>query len=128
MMLGSSPVRTAWLRRFSCIRHSRCGLVLMTIHGSVDVPHLSMIDVPHLHFRWRKCCIVGGVGSFKPGRPDARPGAGDLCRSCWWDRATMDPSRADGSMALSAKTALITGITGQDGAHLARLLLEKGYT
>ena len=26
------------------------------------------------------------------------------------------------------KTALITGITGQDGAHLARLLLDKGYT
>ena len=26
------------------------------------------------------------------------------------------------------KTALITGITGQDGAHLARLLLGKGYT
>ena len=25
------------------------------------------------------------------------------------------------------KTALITGITGQDGAHLARLLLAKGY-
>src|SRR4030067_1406252 len=24
-------------------------------------------------------------------------------------------------------TALITGITGQDGAYLARLLLEKGY-
>jgi len=23
--------------------------------------------------------------------------------------------------------ALITGITGQDGAYLARLLLEKGY-
>jgi GDPmannose 4,6-dehydratase len=31
-------------------------------------------------------------------------------------------------MALASKTALITGITGQDGAHLARLLLEKGYT
>jgi GDPmannose 4,6-dehydratase len=29
---------------------------------------------------------------------------------------------------LASKTALITGITGQDGAHLARLLLEKGYT
>ena len=27
-----------------------------------------------------------------------------------------------------ARTALITGITGQDGAHLARLLLKKGYT
>jgi GDPmannose 4,6-dehydratase len=26
------------------------------------------------------------------------------------------------------KTALITGITGQDGAYLAKLLLEKGYT
>src|SRR5512143_1169586 len=26
-----------------------------------------------------------------------------------------------------AKSALITGITGQDGAYLAKLLLEKGY-
>ena len=26
------------------------------------------------------------------------------------------------------KVALITGVTGQDGAHLARLLLQKGYT
>jgi GDPmannose 4,6-dehydratase len=26
------------------------------------------------------------------------------------------------------KTALITGVTGQDGAYLAKLLLEKGYT
>ena len=25
------------------------------------------------------------------------------------------------------KRALITGVTGQDGAYLARLLLEKGY-
>jgi GDPmannose 4,6-dehydratase len=29
---------------------------------------------------------------------------------------------------LSRPTALITGVTGQDGAHLARLLLDKGYT
>ncbi len=27
----------------------------------------------------------------------------------------------------TAKTALITGVTGQDGAYLARLLLDKGY-
>ena len=27
-----------------------------------------------------------------------------------------------------SKTALITGITGQDGAYLAELLLNKGYT
>lgn len=26
-----------------------------------------------------------------------------------------------------SKTALITGVTGQDGAYLAELLLEKGY-
>ena len=30
-------------------------------------------------------------------------------------------------MNLGSKTALITGITGQDGAYLAQLLLEKGY-
>lgn len=28
----------------------------------------------------------------------------------------------------SGKVALVTGATGQDGAYLARLLLEKGYT
>lgn len=28
---------------------------------------------------------------------------------------------------MSEKTALITGVTGQDGAYLSRLLLEKGY-
>ena len=27
----------------------------------------------------------------------------------------------------SQKTAIITGISGQDGAYLAQLLLEKGY-
>ena len=26
------------------------------------------------------------------------------------------------------KTTIITGITGQDGAYLAQLLLDKGYT
>jgi GDPmannose 4,6-dehydratase len=31
-------------------------------------------------------------------------------------------------MADNKKTALITGITGQDGSYLAELLLEKGYT
>ncbi|MGW1497788.1 GDP-mannose 4,6-dehydratase [Streptomyces mirabilis] len=29
---------------------------------------------------------------------------------------------------MTVKTALITGITGQDGSYLAELLLEKGYT
>ena len=31
-------------------------------------------------------------------------------------------------MTQNKKVALITGVTGQDGAYLARLLLEKGYT
>lgn len=29
--------------------------------------------------------------------------------------------------AAEQKTALITGVTGQDGSYLAELLLEKGY-
>ena len=28
---------------------------------------------------------------------------------------------------MSGKKALICGVTGQDGAYLSRLLLEKGY-
>ncbi len=28
---------------------------------------------------------------------------------------------------MSRKSALITGVTGQDGAYLSRLLLDKGY-
>ena len=28
---------------------------------------------------------------------------------------------------MSAKRALITGVTGQDGSYLSRFLLEKGY-
>ena len=28
---------------------------------------------------------------------------------------------------MSKKTALITGITGQDGAYLAEYLIKKGY-
>src|SRR5690606_19038281 len=36
-------------------------------------------------------------------------------------------SRAGRCMPMTRKTALITGITGQDGAYLAELLLAKGY-
>ena len=28
---------------------------------------------------------------------------------------------------MSKKTALVTGVTGQDGSYLAELLLSKGY-
>eukprot|EP00126_Sphaerothecum_destruens_P003596 Sdes_comp17359_c0_seq2m6565 len=33
-----------------------------------------------------------------------------------------------GRLSLDAPVALITGITGQDGAYLTELLLNKGYT
>lgn len=32
-----------------------------------------------------------------------------------------------GPIEMTNKTALITGITGQGGAYLAELLIEKGY-
>ena len=32
------------------------------------------------------------------------------------------------NMTTPQKTALITGVTGQDGSYLAEFLLEKGYT
>lgn len=39
----------------------------------------------------------------------------------------MTGNQVEQSDGKAARTALITGITGQDGAYLARLLLEKGY-
>src|SRR3954452_18300062 len=39
----------------------------------------------------------------------------------------MAPTDADSGASLMSKTALITGVTGQDGSYLAELLLSKGY-
>ncbi len=50
-----------------------------------------------------------------------------------WERALRIKSRTSchsgrqGSPSVQNKVALITGVTGQDGAYLARLLLGKGY-
>ncbi len=59
------------------------------------------------------------------------------CRDEPTDRADGDASagvsaafvtaRAGGLPAMTPKVALITGVTGQDGAYLAQLLLAKGY-
>ena len=49
--------------------------------------------------------------------------------SLWLDVQILlrtDPGRPGGPMT-AVKTALITGITGQDGSYLAELLLDKGY-
>ena len=40
----------------------------------------------------------------------------------------LSPIDASCLVEMSIKTALITGITGQDGSYLAELLLTKGYT
>src|SRR5690348_1102281 len=37
------------------------------------------------------------------------------------------PAHSAAARSFMTKTALITGITGQDGSHLAELLLDKGY-
>src|SRR5207253_8808300 len=37
------------------------------------------------------------------------------------------PDRNPGRQGVPTPTALITGVTGQDGSHLAELLLTKGY-
>jgi GDPmannose 4,6-dehydratase len=47
------------------------------------------------------------------------------CRG-WRRRAKPGQSRRKGRV-LGRKTALITGITGQDGSYLAEMLLEEGY-
>ncbi len=48
-------------------------------------------------------------------------------RSAAGGRMVSAPSTDCGSTKVTAKTALITGITGQDGAYLAEFLLAKGY-
>ena len=35
--------------------------------------------------------------------------------------------KIDRKKAMNQKVALITGITGQDGSHLAEFLIDKGY-
>src|SRR5260370_42137056 len=42
-------------------------------------------------------------------------------------KAVAEALRARPRIVMAAKTALITGITGQDGSYLAEWLLEKGY-
>src|SRR5579863_4714315 len=46
-----------------------------------------------------------------------------------WDELRKRESFSQASVSMSGvgKIALITGITGQDGAYLAELLLHKGY-
>ncbi len=51
--------------------------------------------------------------------PDASPRVGD--------DGGERPGRADKSLLMTRPVALITGVTGQDGAYLAELLLGKGY-
>lgn len=42
--------------------------------------------------------------------------------------ASVAHASASASVSAAGKTALVTGVTGQDGAYLAQCLLDKGYT
>lgn len=59
---------------------------------------------------------------------EGRPAGGAHVRDRG-DHSTNPPREGQSreSISMQNKTALITGVTGQDGAYLARLLLEKGY-
>jgi GDPmannose 4,6-dehydratase len=43
------------------------------------------------------------------------------------DFIVLNDEKVPPKIAINRKVALITGVTGQDGAHLARLLIDKGY-
>jgi len=57
--------------------------------------------------------VYNQVRAQKGGRPCSHPKATPIGRE---------------GISLSSKTALITGITGQDGAYLAELLINEGYS
>lgn len=42
--------------------------------------------------------------------------------------ASQPSTHAANGSPTQGRTALVTGITGQDGSYLAELLLDKGYT
>src|SRR5262245_24565108 len=87
----------------------------------------------------------GGRSGSRPCSPTRRPGAFGRSRptpvpfATWPERPAGDAhvrrmpgmvevsfSQAEGT-GMSSKTALVTGITGQDGSYLAELLLGQGY-
>lgn len=55
--------------------------------------------------------------------PDANALTGVICRM----RRCLGKAELNKGNVMSIKKAIVTGITGQDGAYLAELLLEKGY-
>ena len=57
------------------------------------------------------------VGSFDVSR----------IRACFATIGSTESGRASARLPAMRQTALITGITGQDGSYLAELLLDKGY-
>jgi GDP-D-mannose dehydratase len=51
----------------------------------------------------------------------------DVLISSGISRSTAKPAKTSGGDETLLKKALVTGITGQDGAYLAEFLLAKGY-
>jgi GDPmannose 4,6-dehydratase len=65
---------------------------------------------------------ISGAGNLTPFPLASLPDSGE---AVFW---VIFIAKTDQRHAHMSKTALVTGITGQDGAYLAELLLKKGYT
>src|ERR1700730_3562012 len=70
------------------------------------------------------------TGSFMRGSPTRKSWPRRIS-GCWLvcggNREAKRSKRDGASESKQMKAALITGITGQDGAYLARFLMAKGY-
>src|SRR5215469_5051386 len=71
-------------------------------------------------------CRPWSVGAHGRGRPAPRAGELFVEPSGRANRLLLKTAQSKGRH-MSSKVALITGITGQDGAYLADLLLTRGY-
>lgn len=88
--------------------------------------HISVTAV--LRCRARLLQHIAGDAVLRGWRRAALGAAGERCYALPRERASAKIFLNTGSgMVTIPKTALITGVNGQDGAYLAKLLLEKGY-
>lgn len=73
---------------------------------------------PHKKRSCRRCVEICRCAVLVPVRRNAKKIVGQFAATIRSHKDTRVPMK---------RTALITGITGQDGSYLAELLLEKGY-
>ncbi len=67
------------------------------------------------------------ISGSEPDRAGAERGAAFKKEGDLLEGLEVHKSSRKGRLSMSSKIALITGVTGQDGAYLAEMLLDKGY-